>query len=142
MSSGGASTSAREGLLGLHAEDVARATRRRSAEAPSGGHDRAQRLVDAAARAVPARFWIGTARGENGKTRVTFAWEPGRRAGPARARSRPARVALTAIAPGRPAVFRGAVSGAKAAAAAQRRGVAPNAGGAAPRSTCRRDSWS
>ena len=27
-------------------------------------------------RGRPARFWIGTSRGENGKTRVTFTWEP------------------------------------------------------------------
>ena len=48
------------------------ARRRREPEAPIGGHDGADRSGRAAARDRAARFWIGTARGENGKTRLTF----------------------------------------------------------------------
>src|SRR5207253_8502406 len=50
-------------------------------------------------RARSVRTWIGTSRGENGKTRVTFVWEPAPRTAndrPVAASDQPARVALTA----------------------------------------------
>jgi hypothetical protein len=61
-------------------------------------------------RGRPARFWIGTGKGENGMTRVTFAWEPVPVvAGDRREFEPPARVALTATAgDGRP-FFKGNV---------------------------------
>ena len=58
----------------------------------------------------PANFWVGTTLGQNGNTRVTFAWEPGLVEG-IRNKDVPeaSTVMLTAVAPdGRP-VFRGRV---------------------------------
>ncbi|HEY7289352.1 MAG TPA: VWA domain-containing protein [Vicinamibacterales bacterium] len=59
------------------------------------------------------RTWIGTSRGENGKTRVTFVWEPlPKTPGDASAhRDPPARVALMAVAPDGSPFFRGKVEG-------------------------------
>jgi len=56
------------------------------------------------------RTWIGTSRGENGKTRVTFVWEPlpkppGERTGA----DEPARVSVIAVAPDGSPYFRGRV---------------------------------
>src|SRR5262249_29419261 len=46
------------------------------------------------------RTWVGTARGENGKTRVTFVWEPVPRApGEPALQAQPARISLIAAAP-------------------------------------------
>ena len=57
----------------------------------------------------PARFWIGTSRGEAGRSRVTFAWEPGTTEGGRSDTAPAARVQLTAVAAdGRP-LFRGRV---------------------------------
>ena len=65
-----------QGLLGLTADDVARATAAPpKPDAPTAG-DAALNAIAAPERGRPARFWIGTARGENGVTRVTFIWEP------------------------------------------------------------------
>jgi len=59
------------------------------------------------------RPWFGIARGENGKTRVTFVWEPAPRVPGDRARTvaSPARVQLTALAPDGTQVFKGEVCG-------------------------------
>jgi VWFA-related protein len=100
---------ARKGYWAYTVEDIARANSEASKpEAPSAVTSALSDLA-APARDRSARFWIGTARGDNGKTRLTFLWEPapvipGQKPGdPA------ARVALTAIAPdGRP-LFRGRV---------------------------------
>ena len=63
----------------------------------------------APARDRAARFWIGTARGENGKTRLTFLWEPApRNPWTARRRTRGACRADRDRADGRP-IFRGRV---------------------------------
>src|SRR5207247_11430433 len=48
------------------------------------------------------RTWIGTSRGQNGKTKVTFVWEPAPRAAGGResaAADQPARVMVTAVGP-------------------------------------------
>ena len=52
-------------------------------------------------RARLIRTWIGTERGENGKTRVTFVWEPVPRppGSPSRSSDQPVRVLLTAAGP-------------------------------------------
>jgi len=57
------------------------------------------------------RTWIGTARGDNGKTRVTFVWEPIAKTASDRARSgdAPQRVALTAASEQGNPYFRGRV---------------------------------
>ena len=57
------------------------------------------------------RTWIGTDRGTNGKTQVTFVWEPIPRTPGDRPRESdvPARVSLTAVAPDGSPVFRGRI---------------------------------
>src|SRR5439155_13479396 len=57
------------------------------------------------------RTWVGTSRGENGKTKVTFVWEPlpkqlGEKPG---SREDPAKVTLMAVTPDGSPVFRGTV---------------------------------
>jgi VWFA-related protein len=73
-------------------------------------------------RSRVVRTWIGTARGDNGKTRVTFVWEPVARTpgvrGDGANSEAPARVSLMAIGPDGSPVFRGRVPDAAAAPAA------------------------
>ncbi len=45
------------------------------------------------------RAWFGTTRGDDGKTRVTFVWEPAARLTGERIRRTPSRIVLTALAP-------------------------------------------
>ena len=82
-------------------------------------------------RGRAARFWIGTTRGENGRTKVTFVWEPIPAAPGDRreAADVPVRVALTATAPdGRP-LYRGRVPDADAGTSTPAAGIngAPSA---------------
>jgi VWFA-related protein len=99
---------ARKGYWAYTVEDVARANAPKKDEAPSAVASALNELV-APARDRAAHFWIGTARGENGNTRVTFSWEPVPAVPGQRAEDPPARVALTAIAAGGRPVFRGRV---------------------------------
>ena len=101
---------ARKGYWALNAEEAARAMAPPKPEAPPA-ITAALSAIAAPARGRPARFWIGTSRGENGRTRVTFVWEPGPPPPGERTAegSQPARVALSATAPdGRP-LFRARV---------------------------------
>ncbi len=73
----------------------------------------APRAVDLALAALAAplrghtiRTWVGTSRGENGRTRVTFIWEPTEGLASA---NKPARVLLTAMGNGGGSFFRGRV---------------------------------
>ena len=101
---------ARKGYWAYTAEDAARATAPPKPEPPAAVTAALSAIVEPG-RGRPARFWVGTEKGDNGRTRVTFAWEPiaalaGERRDQA---SNAARVALTATAPdGRP-VYRGKV---------------------------------
>ncbi len=72
--------------------------------------------VVATSRARVIRTWIGTERGEGGKTKVTFVWEPTPRlAGePVRESDQPARVTLTAAGSDGNPYFRGQLSAATA----------------------------
>jgi len=107
----GADVRARKGYWAYTAEDAARAAAPPKPEAPPAVANALASLAEPP-RGRPARFWVGTTRGENGKSRVTFAWEPvppapgeERRTGAAGA----SYVTLTALAPdGRP-LFRGRV---------------------------------
>jgi VWFA-related protein len=104
----GVNVRARKGYWALSKADVERATAPAKPEAPPAVTKALAELA-VPARGHAAKFWIGTARGENGKTRVTIAWEPGGEAAAARNPATATRVALTAISPdGRP-VFRGRV---------------------------------
>jgi hypothetical protein len=113
----GVDVRARKGYWAYTAEDAARASTPR-VEAPAAVTAALATMVDPP-RGRPARFWIGTARGENGKSKVTFAWDP---IPPAPGERRPgdegvSYVTLTALAPdGRP-LFRGRVPEQGAAAA-------------------------
>ena len=105
----GVDVRSRKGYWAYTAADAARVATPR-AEAPAAVTTALSTLVDPP-RGRPARFWIGTSRGENGKSKVTFAWEP---IAPAAGERRPgdegvSYVTLTALAPdGRP-LFRGRV---------------------------------
>ena len=107
----GVEVRARKGYWAYTAEDAARATAPAKAETPPALANALASIADPP-RGRPARFWVGTTRGETGKSRVTFVWEPvppapgERRSAGADAASQ---VMLTAIAPdGRP-LFRGRV---------------------------------
>jgi VWFA-related protein len=105
----GVDVRARKGYWAYTAEDAARADAPR-VEAPAAVTAALATLVEPP-RGRPARFWIGTSRAENGKSKVTFAWEP---IPPVPGERRPgdesvSHVTLTALAPdGRP-LFRGRV---------------------------------
>jgi hypothetical protein len=106
----GVDVRARKGYWAYTAEDAARAT---APAKPAVATEISEALSTLAEppKGRPARFWLGTAPGENGRTKVTFAWEP-IPAVPGESRhgeNAPARVALTAVSPdGRP-LFRGRV---------------------------------
>jgi VWFA-related protein len=53
--------------------------------------------------------WFGMSRGADGRTRVTFVWEPAARVPGERARRVPARLMLTALAPDNSVIFSGLV---------------------------------
>ena len=105
----GVDVRARKGYWAFTAEDAARALAPPKPEAPTAV-TAALNAIAEPARGRPARFWIGTGKGEAGRTRVTFTWEaiplsPGAR----QEFEPPARIALTATATdGRP-LFRGSV---------------------------------
>jgi len=102
----GVSVRARKGYWALTKADAERAMAPPKPEAPAAV-TKALNDLAVPSRGHVARFWIGNARGENGLTRVTIAWEPGEAA--AGERESAARVLITAISPdGRP-VFRGRV---------------------------------
>jgi VWFA-related protein len=67
------------------------------------------------------RTWVGTSRGQNGKTKVTLVWEPAPRAAgdrPVAAADQPARMMVMAVAPDGSPFFRGRVPEAVLASAA------------------------
>jgi VWFA-related protein len=98
---------ARKGYWAYTADDVARAESRKKTEVATPV---TTALTDLAAplRDRTAHFWIGTSRAADGKTKVTFVWEPAAAVpGQPHDQDPASRVSLTAIAPdGRP-VFRG-----------------------------------
>ncbi len=113
---------ARKGYWAYSADDVARANAAASKpEAPSAVTSALNDLATPA-RDKSAHFWIGTTRGDNGLTHVTFSWEPAPAVPGRPVEEPPARIALTAVAPnGRP-VFRGRVP--------DDSGITPSKGGA------------
>jgi VWFA-related protein len=125
---------ARKGYWAYTAADAARALAPPAPEAPTAV-TAALNAIAAPARGRPARFWFGTAKGENGRTRVTFTWEPVPPVPGAAKETEPAAVvALTATAPdGRP-LFRGNVPDDPAAGGSPPGGSAP-AGTSTPAAT-------
>jgi VWFA-related protein len=106
----GVQVRARKGYWALNQQEAARALAP-SKPAPPKAVDVALAAVNRPGRASVVRTWIGTSRGENGKTRVTFVWEPlpkvlGEKPG---SREEPSAVNVTAVAPDGSPYFRGPV---------------------------------
>jgi VWFA-related protein len=105
----GVQVRARKGYWALTKDDIERATAPAKPEAPAAV-TKALTALATPPGGRAADFWVGTSLGQNGRTKVTFAWEPGLGEA-ARTQDVPtaATVMLTAVAPdGRP-VFRGRV---------------------------------
>ncbi len=117
----GVDVRARKGYWALTKEDVARVNAPPKPEAPAAV-TRALNTLASPRGGRPARFWIGTARGENGQSRVTFVWEPLPLGSDDRRTEAAAHVALTAISPEGKPLFRGRVPD----------GAAPDAAAKAP----------
>jgi VWFA-related protein len=99
----------RKGYWALTAVEAERAT-----AAPKPGPPKAVETALATIAAPPRsrliRTWIGTERGDNGRTRVSFVWEPvGRATATARGGEQPSRVMLMAIGADGAPLFRGRV---------------------------------
>src|SRR4051812_3084979 len=105
----GVQVRARRGYWALNREEVARATAPAKPAVPKPVETAIANAVIRPSRASVVRSWVGMSRGENGKTRVTFVWEPLPKAPGDAAREEPARVSLMAIAPDGSPSFRGKV---------------------------------
>jgi VWFA-related protein len=117
----GVQVRARKGYWAFTTADAARALGPPTPALPKPV-EHALASISQPSRSKVVRTWIGTERGENGKTRVTFLWEPAPRLpGVTTARSAavevPARVSVTAVAPDGSPYFRGRVPDASAAPA-------------------------
>jgi VWFA-related protein len=99
---------ARRGYWAVTTEDVARALAPKAEQPAALTNALAAISVPTAAHNV-VRTWIGTSRGADGKTKVTFVWEPANRVGTA-ASEKPAQVMLTAVGPDGSPYFRGRVT--------------------------------
>jgi len=109
---------ARRGYWALNREEVARATAPAKPPVPKPVELAITNAVVRPSRASVMRSWVGMSRGENGKTRVTFVWEPLPKSPGDRPREEPARVSLMAVAPDGSPSFRGKVPDAALASAA------------------------
>jgi VWFA-related protein len=98
---------ARKGYWAYTAEDAARATTEAKAGPPPAITEALSTVVEPVKGGHTTRFWTGTDRGANGKSRVTFVWEPRPPQQGARADDAPAKVMITATAPDGSPVFRG-----------------------------------
>jgi VWFA-related protein len=118
----GVQVRARKGYWAYTADDAAKALAPPK-PGPPKAVETALSTIASPARARVVRTWIGTERGTNGKTRVTFVWEPAPKTPgePARNSSVPARVSLIAVAPDGSPYFRGRVPGAAATPSAPSR---------------------
>jgi VWFA-related protein len=122
----GVEVRARKGYWAPTKEDTARAVAGPRPEAPKAVQQALASISTPGGRSgVGSRYvntWIGTSRAEDGKTRVTFVWEPAP-ASPGVRRDTPGRVSLLAANAEGDLVFRGRVPDAATASAA------PSAGG-------------
>lgn len=125
----------REGVRVRHRRGYWAVTERDVQRALAGPVNEPPKAVDTALSvlAAPRRrhlvnTWVGTARGDNGRTRVTFVWEP-TRGEVARPTEDPARVLLMAMSDAAGGVFRGRVPEPAGGAA---RGLAGGPGATAP----------
>jgi VWFA-related protein len=113
---------ARKGYWALTAQEVARSMAPPKPALPPAVKSALANVENTAAssRSRSIRTWIGTERGENGKTKVTFVWEPvPRQPGDRPASSdQPSRVSVMAVATDGSPIFRGRVPDAVAASTA------------------------
>jgi len=132
----GAQVRARKGYWALTPTETAKAMAPPKPGPPKAVED-ALAAVSRPARAAVVRTWIGTSRGENGKTRVTFVWEPAPKTPgetPAARAGEPSRVSLMAVGTDGAPFFRGRVPDLALASAGSPR---PASGGS-PASTAAR----
>jgi hypothetical protein len=132
----GVQVRARKGYWALNAEQTARALAPPKAAVPKPVEAAIASAVARPSRASVVRTWIGTSRGENGKTRVTFVWEPLPKAPGDRpdGREEPSRVSLMALTNEGSLVFRGRVPDVAVASTAPAASVAAaNASGSTVR---------
>jgi VWFA-related protein len=132
----GVQVRARKGYWALNAEQTARALAPPKAAVPKPVEAAIASAVARPSRASVVRTWIGTSRGENGKTRVTFVWEPLPKAAGDRpdGREEPSRVSLMALTNEGSLVYRGRVPDVAVASTAPAASVAAaNASGSAAR---------
>jgi VWFA-related protein len=102
---------ARKGYWAYTAADAARATAPPKPEPPRAIESALAAITQSSRGARVVRTWIGTERGTNGRTKVTFVWEPLPRVPgqSSRQSEQPARVSLTAAGPDGSPYFRGRV---------------------------------
>jgi VWFA-related protein len=125
----GVQVRARKGYWALTATETARASAP-AKPGPPKAVEEALAAVNRPARASVVRTWIGTSRGDNGKTRVTFVWEPTPKTpgeAPAARAGEPSRVSLMAVGPDGSPYFRGRVPDVTVASSAT--GSAASTGG-------------
>jgi VWFA-related protein len=125
----------RKGYWAYTAEDAARALAPpKPGPAPAVSNALANvASANATARMRVVRTWMGTSRGENGKTRVTFVWEPTPRTAadrPLAAGEQPTRVSVMAVGADGSPIFRGRVPDAMVASTSpsETPGTPPRAG--------------
>ena len=97
----------RQGYWALTERDAERALTTAAFEPPKAVDLALASLAQPRRGGRPVRTWIGTARGDNGRTRVTFLWEPAAQA--RRGGEAPARVLLTALSDAGGPSYRGRV---------------------------------
>jgi len=130
---------ARKGYWALTPAETAKATSPPKPATPRAVED-ALAAVSRPPRASVVRTWIGTSRGENGKTRVTFVWEPAPKTPGDTSSARggePARVSLMAVSNDGSPFFRGRVPDLALASAAARPPSAAGTSSAAARGPSR-----
>ncbi len=110
---------ARKGYWALSTDDVAAVTAAATRVGPAPEIGDALALIETPLRARTIRTWIGTARGENGRTAVTLVWEPAP-ATTGERREPPAQLAVTAGGQSGAAYFRGKVPSAARGRGARR----------------------
>lgn len=104
----GVQVRARKGYWALTAEETARALAPPK-PGPERGVTEALAAVEAPTRARLVRTWVGTEPADEGRTRVTFVWEPVPAVPGAARREAPTRVSLIAAGSDGQALFRGKV---------------------------------
>lgn len=126
----GVQVRARKGYWALTAEETARALAPpKPGPPPEIGVALASIVEPARERVV--RTWVGTSRGENGRTRVTFAWEPVPPT-PGLRRDDPVRLLVNASAAGGETYFRGRVPDVSVVSAAPPGGTVDGTGRSSP----------